>query len=96
VHKDLVTKEGQPYKAWMQLDFENKGKNNNFEVKQFHEKYGFDLKAAVEKFHITDLKEPDKEKALMQSLKKGMCNQLPLKKMAAIKCLLKLIRNSRR
>jgi hypothetical protein len=23
VHKDLVTKEGQPYKAWMQLNFEN-------------------------------------------------------------------------
>ena len=68
VHKDLVTKEGQPYKAWMQLDFENKDKNNNFEVKQFHEKYGFDLKAAVEKFPITDLKEVDKEKALMQSL----------------------------
>ena len=71
VHKDLVTKEGQPYKAWMQLDFENNGKNNNFKVKQFHEKYGFDLKAAVEKFPITDLKEPDKEKALMQSLQKG-------------------------
>src|SRR6185312_2387660 len=71
VHKELVTKEGQPYKAWMQLDFENKGKNNNFEVKQYHENYGFDLKSAVEKFPITDLKEPDKEKALMQSIQKG-------------------------
>jgi len=68
VHKDLVTKEGQPYKAWMKLDFDKKDKNNNFEVKQFHENYGFDLKAAVEKFPITDLKEVDKEKALMQSL----------------------------
>ena len=57
VHKDLETKEAQPYKAWMQLDFENKDKNNNFEVKQFYEKYGFDLKAAVEKFPITDLKD---------------------------------------
>jgi len=71
VHKDLVTKEGQPYKAWIQLDFENKDKNNNSEVKQFHENYGFDLKAAVEKFAIAELKEPDKEKALMQSLQKG-------------------------
>ena len=33
VHKDLVTKEGQPYKAWTQLDFENKDKNNNYERK---------------------------------------------------------------
>ena len=80
VHKDLVTKEGQPYKAWMQLDFENKDKNNNFEVKQFHEKYGFDLKAAVEKFPITDLKELDKEKALMQSLQKGNVQSVTIEK----------------
>jgi len=80
VHKELITKEGQPYKAWIQLDFENKGKNNNFEVKQFHEKYGFDLKAAVEKFPITDLKETDKEKALMQSLQKGNVQSVTIEK----------------
>lgn len=80
VHKELVTKEGQPYKAWMQLDFENRGKNNNFEVKQFHEKYGFDLKAAVEKFPITDLKEPGTEKALMQSLQKGNVQSVTIEK----------------
>jgi hypothetical protein len=80
VHKDLVTKEGQPYKAWMQLDFENKTKNSNFEVKQFHEKYGFDLKGAVEKYPITDLKEPDKEKALMQSLQKGNVQSVTIEK----------------
>ena len=80
VHKDLVTKEGQPYKAWMQLDPGNKDKNNNFEVKQFHENYGFDLKAAVEKFAITDLKEPEKEKALMQSLQKGNVQSVTIEK----------------
>ena len=80
VHKELITKEGQPYKAWMQLDFENKGKNNNYEIKQFHEKYGFDLKAAVEKFPITDLKEPDKEKALIQSLQKGNVQSVTIEK----------------
>ena len=80
VHKELITKEGQPYKAWIQLDFENKGKNNNFEVKQFHEKYGFDLKAAVEKFPITDLKETDKEMAFMQSLQKGNVQSVTIEK----------------
>ena len=80
VQKDLVTKEGQPYKAWMQLDFEKKDKNNNFEVKQYHEKYGFDLKAAVEKFPITDLKDPEKEKALMQSLQKGNVQSVTIEK----------------
>jgi hypothetical protein len=80
VHKDLVTKEGQPYKAWMQLDFNNKDKNNNFEVKQFHENYGFDLKSAVEKFPITELKDPEKEKALMQSLQKGNVQSVTIEK----------------
>ena len=80
VHKDLITKEGQPYKAWMQLDTANKDKNNNFEIKQFHENYGFDLKTAVEKFPITDLKDPDKEKALMQSLQKGNVQSVTIEK----------------
>lgn len=80
VHKDLVTKEGQPYKAWMQLDPGNKDKNNNFEVKQYHENYGFDLKTAVGKLVIADLKEPEKEKALMQSLEKGNVQSVTIEK----------------
>ena len=80
VHKDLVTKEGQPYKAWIQLDFENKDKNNNSEVKQFHENYGYDLKNAVGKFPIAELKEPEKEKVLMQSLQKGNVQSVTMEK----------------
>lgn len=44
VHKDLMTKDDQPYKAWIQLDPEIKDKNNNADVKQYHEKYGFQNK----------------------------------------------------
>jgi hypothetical protein len=80
VQKDLVTKEGQPYKAWIQLDFENKDKNNNFEVKQFHENYGYDLKAAVGKLAVTELNDPEKEKALMQSLQKGNVQSVTIEK----------------
>lgn len=80
VHKDLVTKEGQPYKAWIQLDFENKDKNNNFEVRQFHENYGYDLKAAAEKFAVAELNDPDKAKALMQSLEKGNVQSVTIEK----------------
>lgn len=80
VHKDLVTKEGQPYKAWIQLDTANKDKNNNFEVKQYHENYGFDLKAAIEKFAVAELKDPEKEKALMQSLQKGNVQSVTIEK----------------
>jgi hypothetical protein len=80
VQKDLVTKEGQPYKAWIQLDLENKDKNNNFEVKQFHENYGYDLKAAIEKFAVAEMKDPEKEKALMQSLQKGNVQSVTIEK----------------
>ncbi|HET9056408.1 MAG TPA: hypothetical protein VFN30_06115 [Chitinophagaceae bacterium] len=80
VHKDLTTKEGQPYKAWIQLDFENKDKNNNFEVKQFHENYGYDLKAAVKKFAVAELNDPEKAKALMQSLEKGNVQSVTIEK----------------
>lgn len=79
VHKDLVTKDGNEYKAWLQLDFENKT-DKGFEVKQFHENYGYDLKAAVEKFAVTELKDPEKEKALMTSLQKGNVQSVTIEK----------------
>lgn len=71
VHKEMVTKEGQPYKAWIQLDKENKDKSNNFEIKQFHENYGFDLKAIVSKLPLAELSDAEKEKTLLHSLQKG-------------------------
>lgn len=71
VFKELSNKAGEPYKAWIQLDFDNKDKNNNNEVKQYHENYGYDLKAAVAKFSVAELDGGEKEKALMQSLQKG-------------------------
>ena len=80
VHKELVTKEGQPYKAWVQLDVSSKDNNKNFEIKQYHENYGFDLKQAVEKFAIVELKDTEKEKALMQSLQKGNVQSVTIEK----------------
>ena len=71
VFKELSNKAGEPYKAWIQLDFDNKDKNNNNEVKQYHENYGYDLKTAVGKFPVAELDGGEKEKALMQSLQKG-------------------------
>lgn len=80
VHKDLVNRDDVPYKAWIQLDFKERDKNNNHKVEQFHENYGFDLKAAVSKFPITDIKDADKEKALMQSLQKGNVQSVTIEK----------------
>jgi hypothetical protein len=84
VFKELANKEGQTYKAWIQLDFNNKDKNNNNEVKQYHENYGYDLKAAVSKFAISELNDPEKEKALMQSLQKGNTQSVTVEKDGSI------------
>ena len=80
VFKELANKEGQTYNAWVQLDFNNKDKNNNHEVKQYHENYGYDLKAAVSKFAISELNDGEKEKALMQSLQKGNVQSVTFEK----------------
>jgi hypothetical protein len=71
VFKELTNKAGESYKAWIQLDPDSKDKNNNYEVKQYHENYGYDLKAAVGKFAFVEMDGGEKEKSLMQSLQKG-------------------------
>lgn len=68
------------YKAWIQLDFENKDKHNNFEVKQFHEKFKYDLKEAVGKYAVVELDGGEKEKSLLQSLQKGNLQSVTIDK----------------
>lgn len=80
VYKSLTNKEGQPYNAWIQLDFDNKDKRNNYEVKQFHENYGYNLKGAVSKYAVAELDGGEKEKALMQSLQKGNIQSVTIEK----------------
>ncbi|MET0636114.1 MAG: hypothetical protein ABWZ25_08790 [Chitinophagaceae bacterium] len=71
VYKELTDKQDQKYNAWVQLDFGAKDKNGNFERKQFHQNYGFDLKEALSYYPIKELGNPvDKEK-LIKSLEKG-------------------------
>lgn len=71
VFKELQNKEGQVYKAWLQLDFSARDKHENFEVKQYHENYGYDLKEAVSKYPFNELDGAEKQDALMHSLQKG-------------------------
>ena len=80
VYKELTTKEGEPYKAWVQLDFDKKDNRNNYEVKQFHENYGYDLKVAVSKLGVNELNDSEKEKTLMYSLQKGNMQSVSIEK----------------
>jgi hypothetical protein len=80
VHKELENKEGQKYQAWIQLDFSVKDKRDNYEVKQYYQNYGFDLKEAVSKFAVAELLDPEKEKSMLRSLEKGNMQAVTIEK----------------
>jgi len=71
VNTDLTTKEGQKYNAWVQLDFKNKNKQGNYETKQFHQNYGYDLMASLQKYPIKELMDVKEKERLIASLQRG-------------------------
>jgi hypothetical protein len=71
VNKDLTTKEGEKYNAWVQMDFKETDNNGNFKMKQFHQNYGFNLEQALAKLPIKELATDTDKNALIQSLEKG-------------------------
>lgn len=76
VNKDLNNKEGQPYNAWLQLDFQEKDKNDNYKVKQYHQGYGYDLEMVASKYPIKELLNPEDKTKMMKSLEKGNLTQV--------------------
>ncbi|MBN8651426.1 MAG: hypothetical protein J0L67_08355 [Cytophagales bacterium] len=77
VNKDLTTKEGQPFNAWVKLDLEGeKDKNNNFKVDQYHQGYGFDLEKALAKFQIKEMGNDEAKERMVRSLEKGNTTQV--------------------
>lgn len=76
VEKELVNKDGEKYKAWLQLDFDNKDERNNHKVKQYHQGYGFDLEKTLSRYAIKEMNEPEKKEALIKSLQKGNQQQV--------------------
>jgi hypothetical protein len=78
VHKELTNKEDQKYQAWIQLDFNAKDKNGNYERKQYHENYGYDLKEALSFYPIKEMMKEEDMKALIKSLEKGNVQMVTL------------------
>jgi hypothetical protein len=76
VNKDLNNREGQPYNAWLQLDFQEKDKNDNYKVKQYHQGYGYDLEMAMSKYPIKEQLNAEEKTKLMKSLEKGNLAQV--------------------
>jgi|APTNR8051073442_1049403.scaffolds.fasta_scaffold00018_213 hypothetical protein len=71
VNKDLTNKEGQPFNAWLQLDFAEKDKNDNFKVKQYHQGYGYELEPVLNRYPIKELGNDEEKVKLIKSLEKG-------------------------
>ncbi len=65
------SKEDEKYKAWLQLDFKTIDKNGNFEVKKFHQNYGFDLEKTLAKHPIKELAYEVDKGRLIESLQRG-------------------------
>jgi hypothetical protein len=71
VYKEMTGKEGNKYNAWLQLNFKETDQYGNFTLKQFHDNYGFDLKATLEKYQVKELPSSENSLSLIESLKNG-------------------------
>lgn len=70
---DLLSRDGVPYKAWMQLDTDKaRDRHNNLSYKQFNDpSYGFDLTKVLDSFKIKETEDPAKMEKLDASLRNG-------------------------
>jgi hypothetical protein len=67
VYKNLTTKEGEKYEAWLQLD----KKGGEEKLRQFHSAYGFDLDKVLSRLPISELATAEGREALLKSLQRG-------------------------
>ncbi len=71
VHKNLTDKEGEKYKAWVQLDLSAKDDKGNYKRQQYHENYGYNVNEVLAKYPIKELLDPKQKEDLVNSLQKG-------------------------
>jgi len=71
VHKNLTDKDGEKYKAWVQLDLTAKDDKGNYKRQQYHENYGYNVNEVLAKYPIKELLDPKQKEDLVNSLQKG-------------------------
>jgi hypothetical protein len=71
VHKELSNKEGERYKAWLQIDFKDTDAGGNHKMKQFHQNYGYDMTVVLASYPIKELKQDENKQKLIESLERG-------------------------
>ncbi len=77
VNKDLKTRDGVKYNAWLKLDFDNKDANGNAKLLQYHKNYGYDLNQELARLPIFPM-QPDDLKQLVSSLERGNVQEVRL------------------
>ncbi|MHA4741368.1 hypothetical protein [Dyadobacter sp. MSC1_007] len=78
VEKQLLDQQGDPYHAWLQLDFKNSDAAGNFKIKQFTQDYGYDLGRALSKLSLKELSNDESKARLLDSLRGGNRQQVTL------------------
>jgi hypothetical protein len=71
VYKEMTNKSDEVYKAWVKLDFMKKDERGNFELRQWGQKYGYDLQKTLQNFPIKELADPELRERITASLEKG-------------------------
>ncbi len=80
VHKNLTDKEGEKYKAWVQLDLSAKDDKGIYKRQQYHENYGYNVHEVLAKYPIKELLDPKQKEDLVNSLQKGNVQMVTLVK----------------
>lgn len=69
---DLVSRTGDPYKAWNVYQFDKpRDRYGNLQIKQYSEGYGFDLLKELQGYKIKELDNPVKLEQIMTDMKDG-------------------------
>jgi hypothetical protein len=80
VYKSLFNKEGEPYKAWLQLDLGIRETSGQFKWKQYHERYGFNLEKTLKALPLQELENGKQKERLLHLLQKGARVEVTLEK----------------
>jgi len=69
---DLVSRQGEKYQAWVNLDTEKGKSGQNFQLKTYRDPaYGFDVNAVLKDYNIIGIEKPEHLKELETALKNG-------------------------
>jgi hypothetical protein len=71
VYKNMINLEGEKYKAWIRLDFGEKDLHDNYKIKQYGLRYGYELEKVLEKYPIRELQQEKTKAELYRSLQRG-------------------------